>query len=108
MITLSLELLQSTVGKNFNLPLDNATNFQVNHAVTVVGYDTKVFVIKNSWGSAWGEKGYINFDRKISNQCFIGQYPEYPNLVLTGEEEDSSTVRHFIGYLDSSHSSEFR
>ena len=71
---------------------NNHTFFQVNHAVTVVGYDSKVFVIKNSWGSAWGEKGYINFDRKISNQCFIGQYPEYPNLVLTGEDEDNSEV----------------
>ncbi|XP_063674990.1 uncharacterized protein LOC134811826 [Bolinopsis microptera] len=63
---------------------------QVNHAVTVVGYDSDVFVIKNSWGSGWGEKGYIKFDRKISNQCFIGEYPEYPNLKLTGEEEDNS------------------
>ena len=72
--------------------LTTTSFFQVNHAVTVVGYDAKVFVIKNSWGSAWGEKGYINFDRKISNQCFIGQYPEYPNLVLTGEDEDDSEV----------------
>ena len=71
-------------------------NVQVNHAVTVVGYDSEVFVIKNSWGSAWGEKGYIRFDRKISNQCFIGQFPEYPNLVLTGEEEeDNSQVSDF-------------
>lgn len=34
-------------------------NDQLNHAVTVVGYDPiNLFKIKNSWGSTWGEKGY--------------------------------------------------
>ena len=60
--------------------------------MTVVGYGSDVYVIKNNWGSGWGKKGYIKFDRKISNQCFIGEYPEYPNLQLTGEEEDNSEV----------------
>lgn len=36
------------------------------HAVVIVGYDidTKTFIIRNSWGTAWGKKGYftIPFD----------------------------------------------
>jgi hypothetical protein len=28
------------------------------HAVTIVGYDDRGFLIKNSWGEAWGEGGY--------------------------------------------------
>jgi C1A family cysteine protease len=34
------------------------------HAVTIVGYDENGFLIKNSWGEQWGEKGYgwVSFD----------------------------------------------
>lgn len=42
------------------------TSFQVNsgHAVAIVGYDEDGFLIKNSWGTGWGENGYgwISFD----------------------------------------------
>jgi len=28
------------------------------HAMTVVGYNTKGFIIRNSWGNKWGDKGH--------------------------------------------------
>jgi len=31
------------------------------HAMTIVGYDKKGFIIRNSWGSNWGNKGYCTF-----------------------------------------------
>ena len=33
----------------------------VNHAITIVGWDDtkKAYLVKNSWGPGWGEKGYI-------------------------------------------------
>lgn len=34
------------------------------HAVTIVGYNKKGFVIRNSWGSSWAEKGYITIPYK--------------------------------------------
>ena len=34
---------------------------QINHAIVIVGWDDKkkAFLVKNSWGTQWGEKGYI-------------------------------------------------
>jgi C1A family cysteine protease len=33
----------------------------INHAITIVGWDDnkKAYLVKNSWGTRWGEKGYI-------------------------------------------------
>ena len=34
------------------------------HAIAIIGYNTKGFMIRNSWGKSWGEKGYtlLNYD----------------------------------------------
>jgi len=46
------------------------------HAVTVVGYGTEggqdYWLIKNSWGSSWGEKGFIRLKRGVG-MCGIGK-----------------------------------
>ena len=46
-----------------------------NHAVVVVGYGTEAngdyWIVKNSWGNNWGEKGFIKIMRG-STQCGIG------------------------------------
>lgn len=43
---------------------DDPTCFsQLNHGVLLVGYDDDVWHVKNSWGTKWGEQGYIRFSR---------------------------------------------
>ena len=32
---------------------------QINHAVTAVGYTDNAWIVRNSWGTSWGDGGYI-------------------------------------------------
>ena len=51
--------------------------YSVNHAVAAVGYGTEngedYWLIKNSWGDWWGEKGYIKLKRGVK-ACAVGYY----------------------------------
>ncbi|XP_053497664.1 procathepsin L isoform X3 [Ictalurus furcatus] len=53
----------------------------VNHAVLVVGYGTEggqdYWLVKNSWGTAWGEKGYVRMARN-RNECGIANFAVFP------------------------------
>jgi len=35
-----------------------ACGLVINHAVTIVGYTSTYYTIKNSWHTSWGENGY--------------------------------------------------
>lgn len=38
--------------------LDDGSPLKCGHAVAIVGYDDKGFIIRNSWGTSYGDKGY--------------------------------------------------
>jgi len=59
---------------------------ELNHGVALVGYGTtqdgtKYWIVKNSWGTDWGEKGYIRMQRGIDAEeglCGITMEASYP------------------------------
>lgn len=52
----------------------------LDHAVLAVGYGSEngqdYFLVKNSWGAAWGDKGYVKLGS--NNVCGLLQEPTYP------------------------------
>ena len=60
-----------------------------NHAVTAVGYSPTYFLIKNSWGSDWGEQGFVRFARGFHN-CGLLLHGGYPVLEQTGLDTSRS------------------
>lgn len=60
----------------------------LDHAVTAIGYGkstggTKYWILKNSWGTGWGEKGYMRIRRGVRSKaglCGLAMEASYPTL----------------------------
>merc|ERR1711970_1561890 len=61
---------------------NTCSSSRLNHAVTCVGYgsdsnDVPYWTVKNSWGTAWGDNGYILMQRNYNNMCGVAATPAY-------------------------------
>ncbi len=64
----------------------DACGTNLDHGVLIVGYGllekTPYWLVKNSWGSSWGEDGYVKIERSSSENdpgvCGIAMQPSFP------------------------------
>ncbi|XP_043654501.1 procathepsin L-like [Drosophila teissieri] len=59
------------------------TKSDLKHSVLLVGFGTHpkwgdYWIIKNSYGTEWGESGYFKLARNANNMCGVATLPQYP------------------------------
>lgn len=60
---------------------ETACGEKLDHGVLVVGMDTDYWIVKNSWGPGWGDKGYVKLSKDVSDprgMCGLLTQPTYP------------------------------
>lgn len=70
---------------------DGGCSDDVNHGMVAVGYgrdrgsEDEYVIVRNSWGTVWGEEGYVRLplsaaDDSIGGKCQIIESPNYPTF----------------------------
>lgn len=70
---------------------DYSKNIDINHAVVLVGYGTDpkygdYWLVRNSWGTDFGENGYIRVKREAVTECGLDKTP-VDGFGCAGDEE---------------------
>jgi C1A family cysteine protease len=78
-VSVAIEADQSAFQMYHSGVITSGCGSNLDHGVLAVGYGTEngtdYVLVKNSWGSGWGDKGYV---KMAFNQCGVTQSPSYP------------------------------
>ena len=67
------------------------SDYQGGHAILIIGYDdtSQYFIVKNSWGTSWGEAGYFEIAYSQLNNCVeFG----YDTIAYSGASQPGGSV----------------
>merc|ERR1712217_678818 len=80
-VSVAVEADQSAFQRYSGGIVTSGCGTNLDHGVLAVGYDSSAgyFKVKNSWGSSWGDNGYLKISTK-GNVCGIHSQPSYPTV----------------------------
>jgi hypothetical protein len=71
---LDVDSTWDNVGSDGKLKTYNAGSARGGHAVALVGYDMNSFIVRNSWGTGWADKGYAYASNNYAFAAFTEAY----------------------------------
>jgi cathepsin L len=80
-VSIAIEADQASFQHYTGGVLDSGCGTNLDHGVLAVGYDSNAgyWKVKNSWGTSWGDAGYIKLSQS-GNVCGILNQPVYPTV----------------------------
>jgi C1A family cysteine protease len=83
-VSIAIEADQSAFQQYTGGTISANCGTNLDHGVLIVGYTPGYWIVKNSWGTSWGEQGYVNIAIGTQNNgagvCGINSDPSYPTL----------------------------
>ena len=75
----------------------------MDHAVTAIGYGNdgtqNYYIVRNSWGPLWGDKGYVKIAAVPTGPgiCGIQQFPVYPKVDSAVYKDSPIVIEYAVG-----------
>merc|ERR1719428_828494 len=81
-VSVAIQADQSVFQQYTGGTITSGCGSNLDHGVLAVGYDGNTIKVKNSWGSSWGDNGYVSID---ASQCGITTSASYPQVSASME-----------------------
>jgi len=88
-VSIAIQADQSSFQSYKSGILSSGCGTQLDHGVLAVGYGKDLareeffqsyWLVKNSWGTSWGDAGYIKISSSTSDTCGVLKQPVYPQV----------------------------